>query len=294
MRNLLIKVAKAAGAGLLGLGIALVPGGIWGGLYMLNLKTSPLVPWAVAPMAAILWLMWQYLSGRGWPRSTAAARRNLLRAQAVSGRTFAWAFFAGALAVVALAGYWIVLFQLVKMPGNVLPNPGDYPLFTIALFMIMGSLVSPLAEEAGLRGYCQTLLERDFRGPVAVAISSVFFAFGHVNHGLLWPKLTVYFLAGVAFGSIAYLTKSILPGIPVHMLGDLTFFALVWPYDAQRRLVWDGGADAWFWIHAAQAVVFTGLAIVAYRKLARLLNAPVAHAHGAMSVSGGLRIVSNH
>ena len=294
MRNLLIKVAKAAGAGLLGLGIALVPGGIWGGLYMLNLKTSPLVPWAVAPMAAILWLMWQYLSGRGWPRSTAAARRNLLRAQAVSGRTFAWAFFAGALAVVALAGYWIVLFQLVKMPGNVLPNPGDYPLFTIALFMIMGSLVSPLAEEAGLRGYCQTLLERDFRGPVAVAISSVFFAFGHVNHGLLWPKLTVYFLAGVAFGSIAYLTKSILPGIPVHMLGDLTFFALVWPYDAQRRLVWDGGADAWFWIHTAQAVVFTGLAIVAYRKLARLLNAPVAHAHGAMSVSGGLRIVSNH
>ena len=294
MRNLLIKVAKAAGAGLLGLGIALVPGGIWGGLYMLNLKTSPLVPWAVAPMAAILWLMWQYLSGRGWPRSTAAARRNLLRAQAVSGRTFAWAFFAGALAVVALAGYWIVLFQLVKMPGNVLPNPGDYPLFTIALFMIMGSLVSPLAEEAGLRGYCQTLLERDFRGPVAVAISSVFFAFGHVNHGLLWPKLTVYFLAGVAFGSIAYLTKSILPGIPVHMLGDLTFFALVWPYDAQRRLVWDGGADAWFWIHAAQAVVFTGLAIVAYRKLARLLNAPVAHAHNAVPVSGSLGIVSDH
>jgi len=270
MLSFLKKMTKAMGAGLLGLAIALVPGGIWGGLYVLNLRTGPSIPWAVLPMAAVLWLMWQYLSGRGWPRSTSEARRTRLRARAVASRTFAWAFLAGALAIVALAGYWIVLFQLVKMPGNVLPNPNDYPLLTMVLFMIMGSLVSPLAEEAGLRGYCQVILEREFRGPVAVVISSVFFAFGHVNHGLLWPKLTVYFLAGLAFGTIAYLTKSILPGIPVHMLGDLTFFALVWPYDTSRRLVWEGGADAWFWIHTAQALVFTALAILAYRKLAGL------------------------
>ncbi|HUJ49472.1 MAG TPA: CPBP family intramembrane glutamic endopeptidase, partial [Bryobacteraceae bacterium] len=270
MRNFYSKIAKAAGAGVLGLGIALVPGGIWGGLYMLNLKTGPAVPWAVVPMALVLWLMWQYLSGQGWPRSTSQSRRVLMRAMPVSGRTFVWAFLAGALAVVALAGYWIVLFQLVRMPGNVLPNPSDYPLLTMALFMIMGSLVSPLAEEAGLRGYCQVILEREFRGPIAVVISSVFFAFGHYNHGLLWPKLSVYFLAGLAFGTIAYLTKSILPGIPVHMLGDLTFFVLVWPYDTSRRLVSEGGADAWFWIHSVQAVIFTALAILAYRKLAVL------------------------
>ena len=294
MLDIAKKIAKAVGAGLLGLGIALVPGGIWGGLYMLNLKTGPVIPWAVIPMAAVLWLMWKYLNGKGWPRRTSEARRTLLRARPVSGRTFSWAFFAGALAVVALAGYWIVLFQLVKLPGNVLPNPGDYPLFTLALFIIMGSLVSPLAEEAGLRGYCQTILEREFRGPVAVVISSVFFAFGHYNHGLLWPKLTVYFLAGVAFGTIAYLTKSTLPGIPVHMFGDLTFFALVWPYDPSRRLVWDSGADAWFWIHLAQAVVFTVLAILAYRRLAISLDAPVAHADHAMAVRGSLGIVGNH
>jgi len=270
MLNFLKKMTKAMGAGLLGLAIALVPGGIWGGLYMLNLKTGPSIPWSVLPMAAVLWLMWQYLNGKGWPRGTSEARRNLLRARPVASRTFAWAFLAGALAIVALAGYWIVLFQLVKMPGNVLPNPRDYPLLTMVLFTIMGSLVSPFAEEAGLRGYCQVILEREFRGPIAVVISSVFFAFGHYNHGLLWPKLSVYFLAGLAFGTIAYLTKSILPGIPVHMLGDLTFFALVWPYDTSRRLVWEGGADVWFWIHVAQAVGFTAFAILAYRKLAEL------------------------
>jgi hypothetical protein len=59
-------------------------------------------------------------------------------------------------------------------------------------------------------------------------------------------------------------------------------------------LVWEAGADAWFWIHAAQAVVFTAFAILAYRRLANLLNAPVAHPHDAMPVSGSFGIVSNH
>jgi membrane protease YdiL (CAAX protease family) len=40
----------------------------------------------------------------------------------------------------------------------------------------MGSLVSPLMEEAGFRGYLQTALERRFGVPVAVALSSFFFA----------------------------------------------------------------------------------------------------------------------
>jgi hypothetical protein len=180
------------------------------------------------------------------------------------------------------------------MPGNVIPDPSQYPMLTMALVAVMGSLVSPLAEEAGLRGYCQSKLEREFRGPIAVVISSVFFAFGHVNHGLLWPKLTVYFLAGLMFGTIAYLTKSILPGIPVHMLGDLTFFTMVWPYDAARRTIWQSGADAWFYIHVAQAIVFGILALLAYRRLAASLDAPVAHAHDAVPVGSRLGIVGNH
>jgi hypothetical protein len=44
----------------------------------------------------------------------------------------------------------------------------------------------------------------------------------------------------------------------------------VWPHDTARRLVTDGGANTWFWIHAAQIVVFTPLAIVAFRHLAKV------------------------
>ena len=79
----------------------------------------------------------------------------------------------------------------------------------------------------------------------------------------------MYFLAGVAFGCIAYLTDSILASIPVHILGDLIFFILVWPHDVSRRLVAEGGADGWFWIHLAQAAIFTVLALLGFRGLIR-------------------------
>jgi hypothetical protein len=71
-------------------------------------------------------------------------------------------------------------------------------------------------------------------------------------------------MVGVTFSLIVTLTGS----IPVHILGDLTFFAPVWPFDANRPIVWEAGPDLWFWIHMAEAIGFTVLAILAFRHLA--------------------------
>jgi membrane protease YdiL (CAAX protease family) len=55
------------------------------------------------------------------------------------------------------------------------PNPASglygYALqqLTVALVIMMGSLVAPFMEEAAFRGYFQVALEREFRGVVAVA-----------------------------------------------------------------------------------------------------------------------------
>ena len=155
------------------------------------------------------------------------------------------------------------------MPTNALPDVSSYPRLTVALVVTMGSLVAPFMEEAAFRGYFQVVLEREFRGVVAVAISSLVFSLAHFVHGMYWPKLLVYFLVGVAFGATAYLTKSILPAIPPHIVGDLTFFTMVWPRDAARQLVSESGTDIWFWIHAAQTVVFAILAIWAFARLAK-------------------------
>jgi len=270
MQALFYRVVRVIWAGILGMLITLIGAVIWETLLTLNIRTSPAIPWSVAVMALVLWLMAQYLSGKGWPRTTSKARLRLLRAGPLSLQIFAWSMLAGSLAIVALAGYWIVLFQLVRMLPNLLPEYSRYPLLTVALTLLMSSLVSPLTEEAGFRGYCQVKLETEFKAPAEVALSSFFFMLAHLNHGLFWPKLLVYYLAGVMLGTIAYLANSILASIPVHILADLTFFIFVWPRDAARRLVWDGGADAWFWVHVAQAMIFTGLAIPAFRRLAQV------------------------
>ena len=72
------------------------------------------------------------------------------------------------------------------------------------------------------------------------------------------------------FGAMVYFTKSILPGTVVHIVGLLIFFTLVWPYDAQRQLVWETGATTGFWINVAQAIIFSTLALLAFNQLARV------------------------
>jgi membrane protease YdiL (CAAX protease family) len=243
----------------------------WSVLLALNFRNNAsAVPWSVAAMAVLLWLMWQYLGGKGWPRSTSEKRKRLLRANPVPPKAFALAFLCGALAVIALAGYWIVFFQLVKTPANVLADISKYPLLTVVLVTAMSSLVSPISEEIAFRGYCQQILESRFSGGAAVTLSSLLFMLAHANHGMYWPKLTVYFLVGVVFGTIALLTNSILTTLPVHIVGDVTFFVLIWPRDAARVLVTAGGADKWFWVHVMQAVVFTVLALVGFWYLKKL------------------------
>jgi membrane protease YdiL (CAAX protease family) len=249
---------------------------IWNILIVANLGEGSVFPWAVPVMALVLWAMWKYLGGKWWPRSTSEARRNYLRAKRVSSVVFVWSVLAGVLSIAALAGYWIVMFRLVKMSPNALPDLSKYPLLTTIPVLVMASLVSPITEEAAFRGYCQVRLERAFAGPAAVAISSIYFSLAHLTQGLFWPKLFVYFLAGLVFGVTANLTRSLLPGLAVHVLADLTFFTLVWPHDATRLLIREHGADTWLWVHVAQALGFTAIAILAYRRLAKVSKQHVA------------------
>lgn len=271
MGSLFLRILTVMRAGALAFLILIFGAGVWSALLTVNLTVSPSWPWAVPVMALVLWLMWSYLGGRFWPRTTARARQLCLRANRVSWPAFAWSVLAGSLAVVALAGFWIVAAQLVKMRGNALPELSRYPLFTVVVMIGMASVAAPLTEEPAFRGYCQVILEREFSAPVAVVLSSALFALAHgPTQGFVWVKLVFYFLVGLVFGATAYLTKSILPAIPGHILGLLIFFTLVWPHDAARRLVGEGGGGTWFWLHLAQAVVFAALALWAFTRLARV------------------------
>lgn len=252
--------------------ISVFGAGVWILLISTNLSSTPTIPWAFPLIALVLWLMWQYLGGRWWPNSTSDARRAYLRSNQVSGQRLVWALIAGVLSIIALAGFWIVLVELVGVGGNpTIPDYSRYPHVLVVLGLLTGSLVSPITEEAAFRGYAQVKLERVFPAGAAILISSLLFAFWHgPTQGFVWSKLLFYFVVGVAFGTTAYLTNSSLPAIPAHILGDVTFFFFIWPHDAARPLVWRDGADLWFWVYAAQAILFTALAVLAFRRLRKI------------------------
>ena len=272
MRWLGRKIGIVLWAAILGFAIALIPQGLWSALVVANLRTGTAIPWAVPLMAILLWLMLLYLSGRWAPRRTSDTRGNSLRLRRISMRAFTWAVVAGALSIVALDGLWIVMARMVRMPGSVLPDMSNYPRLTVVAMVTMGVLVSPICEQAGIWGYCQTRLERNFRPWFAVLTSALIF--GLLPHppmqAALLPKLLFFCLTGLTFSLMARLTNSILPGLVVHIGGILSFFVLVWPSDPARSLVPENGIDAWFAIDVAQVVVFAALAIVAFMRLPRV------------------------
>ena len=264
------RILTAVGFGALAFVVTAVVGGIWTALLAVNLATSPAVPWAVVVMAGILWLLWRYLGGAWLPRSTADARRRLLRARRVPGALFAGAVVVGLLAIVALAGLWIVLTRLVSLPARALPDYSRYPIITVALALIMASLVGAILEEALFRGYFQGILEGWIGAVGAILLTMLVMSPEHsLTQGFVWPVVLFYFAVDIMLGAVAALTQSILPGLIIHALGLLVFFTLVWPGDTVRQIVGQGSADTWLWIHVAQTILFAAAAILAFGLLAR-------------------------
>jgi membrane protease YdiL (CAAX protease family) len=264
-----MSVLKLLGAAVATLAFTGVASGVWGGLLTLNLRTTPAVPWAAIAMAGLLWLAWEYADGRWRPRRTSAARHALLRARLIDPSAFALALVAGGLSLVALTGMWILAFQTGLMRGNALPDFSQYPLQSVVAVIATAAVVGGVTEEAGFRGYFQSLLERRYPAWLAIVVTALVLAPGHAaTQGFAWPTFLFYLLVDAMLGTTAYLCDSILPGIVVHTAGLAAFFTLIWPNDARRTVGAAALDDTWFWIHAVQVVVFAVLAIMAYRRLA--------------------------
>jgi membrane protease YdiL (CAAX protease family) len=58
-----------------------------------------------------------------------------------------------------------------------------YPTYVTILMLIMASLVAPISEEAGFRGYTQVPLEKVYSPVMAILISSIAFSLAHFTHG---------------------------------------------------------------------------------------------------------------
>ncbi len=247
----------------------------WSGLIAVNVKFVPRVPWAVLLMALYAGLFLKYLNGWGWPQSTAAARRFNLRLRPLSRRVWIWAVAAGGSAVCALLALAFVGLRLGTVPAATFDQYAQlaaYPEGSVLLWLLMSAVVAGVVEEAAFRGYMQVPIEQRHGIVVALGTVAVIFYAAHLAPLVALPG---FLLGAIAWGLLAYLTGSTLPGMILHAAVDAISFLWAWSNHEQARTlaaapVWSNGTDTGFWLAVC---LFVGLGLAslpAYYMLARV------------------------
>jgi membrane protease YdiL (CAAX protease family) len=246
-------------------------------LFAANLKFLPAIPWAAVVTAGYLWLFWRYLDGHGPPASSRDVRRAGLRANRLSGRVWVAALVAGIAGIVTLVLALRVVNRLVVLPRQEFFDVTHVSVVTIVSLIVVGAAAAGIVEEASFRGFMQGPIERRYGPTAAIVVSGTFFGLAHYQD--LTPLLLPYYLAVAAiYGSVTWLTSSILPAVVLHTAGNVWSSSYLWAYGHAEwqasatpdPLIWDVGADAGFLRYLIAALVAGGLTMLAYRNLARV------------------------
>lgn len=260
---------------------------VWGGLIQSNLRYWPRLPWATVIMALFLVSYWKFLKGRGWPRSTAAARRAGLRAESLSSSVWRWSLVAGGLGLAASIVLFILSHRLMRWPQPAHSDLSHIPFITLLPSLLMSAVVAGVSEEAGYRGYLQGPLERRYGPAMGIAITSIIFGLAHLGHGAFLPAILFDIGWGALYGLLTYRTGSILPAIVLHSSADALEFVAAWkfPPRAPAPLVWATGPDSLLCFNCVLVVLLGGASVRAFRRLARTRpNAPAGFAAGGLYV----------
>jgi membrane protease YdiL (CAAX protease family) len=188
-------------------------------LAQFNARVRPDLPWAALVTIGYLAILMAWLSGVGPPKRSAGRRRQSLRLWPPQ-RPDTGGLPAGL--AVLLLGLVYVLWTLVSRLSP-MPDLSLYPTTAYRWsLLIMGGLTAGVLEEAAFRGYMQTGLEQLDRER-AIWITSLVFVAVHITHGIgavlvMGPGL---FIASMLYGTLAQRMGTILPGMVIHVLGDV-------------------------------------------------------------------------
>jgi membrane protease YdiL (CAAX protease family) len=241
-------------------------------LYAANFRYFTAFPWAIPVMAGYLWVFWLYLNGAGPPESTSLERRASLRANRISWRAWLASLVAGGLGLVALVLALRIVNRLVTLPAQEMPDPAGVPRSTVLALLLMGALIAGVVEEAAFRGYMQGPIEKAHGIWVAILITGTMFALVHLDFTLvLWP----YYVAVAAiYGTVAYLTDSILPAIVLHTTGNVYSNLDLWLHGQAEWQAPAGvsktGLDSAFGKEALAFAIVAAATLLAYWRLARV------------------------
>jgi membrane protease YdiL (CAAX protease family) len=189
-------------------------------------------PWSILPMIGILWIFWEFFSGRRGPKAGAAFRREQFRPVRLSPAVWKWGLLAAACFVVIVQGSFVLTYRLLPFPAA--SFTADYkaldrlPLWVAFATIVMGSIVAGICEETGFRGYLQVPLEKKYGAIVSIIVTSLVFTAIHLSHTWARQILPQIFFASVLLGILAYKSGSLIPGIIGHSILDIFDYSVWW------------------------------------------------------------------
>jgi len=251
----------------------------WAWFVSLNIKYYPGIPWALVPTIPYLWIFWKYTGGAWWPKSTSEKRNKKRRAYALSGDVWGAAIIAGIIGLISILLFQNVLNRMIRLPAKNMDELSQVPKLTLFFWLIMSAAVAGITEETAFRGYIQQPIEERHGPLIAILITGILFGFMHFTHPEVTMILLPFYMAIAAvYGTIAYLTNSIMPGLFLHAGGNilgglalLTTGQSEWQASVKPSpLIWETGTDASFWFVLTGFLVFTAGTIGAFMNLRKV------------------------
>jgi membrane protease YdiL (CAAX protease family) len=269
--NRLPVVLRAVIIGVLVTAIGTLP---WAWLVAMNIKHLPSIPWSVPPTIIYLWLYWKYfITGKGWPRSTASARITTGRGNSISGDVWGPAILAGIFGLTSLLIFSSLLGRMIKLPQQDASGVEHVPIVSLFFMLLASSAVAGITEETGFRGYMQKPIEERHGPVVAILITGIMFGLLHFSHAeTTLALMPFYFFVAAVYGMLAYITNSILPGMVLHAAGDVfaglnlfTSGQSEWETSTKPRpLIWESGIDGSFLLSLLAFLVIGAITVWAY------------------------------
>lgn len=241
---------------------------------ILNLRTSPSIPWMLIVTGGWLLFFWWYVNGHGWPRSTQEARRRDLRAPLLSKAAWTWALIAGTLGITGTIAMAFVTARLAHLPREAFAAPIDfskYPTLIVVCAIACISATAGVVEEAGFRGFLISPIQRQHGWTTAILVSGImFFLDHHLSHAYATFVFLPFFLAiSVVHGLLVKYSGSIRPSVLLHALADFIVipvsYGLVGSFSVES--ISASGIDRQFIIWVAVLVICFAAFVPALRAL---------------------------
>lgn len=246
----------------------------------LGVVTWPLIgttvpmPWAFIVMVGVLWAYLKYFRGHWGPERTRAYRARMFRSPVLPRRTWLLSLFAIVLIVLIEQSGLVVTFRLMDFPADKFSQEYGFiesiPPWAGWLAIIMISAVAGICEEIGFRGYMQVPLEKRYSPLISIAIVSVVFVLVHLHQAWSGPIIVHIFFISVLFGSIAYYSGSLIPGIIAHFIMDVFNFSFWWTDlggQFNKKTLAHTGIDSHFIFWSLAMILSVILFIITIRKI---------------------------